>query len=123
MSKKLDDTQDHYTPDAGLVTGPVHCGVCGDEMALLAKDSRGPRRYVEAMGMHFRGEKDTGSPHDIYKCPNIDAFWHRQVKALREAARKTVSGRQELDLIAEANMVLESRIHTKELSEYYHFGI
>lgn len=113
---KLDDTQDRYTPDAGIVTGPVCCGVCGDVMECLAKDSRGPRGYVQAMGMRLRGETDTGSPHDIFSCPNREKNWHRQVVALRKAARKTVSGRMEKELLDEAKQVLETRTETKIVS-------
>jgi uncharacterized Zn finger protein (UPF0148 family) len=123
MSEQLDDTQESYTPDAGEETGPVFCGVCGDEMTLTAKNSRGPRGWAQAMGMRSRGETDTGSPHDVYDCPNVNEYWHRQVRALREAARKTVSGRQEKAFLDEANTVLKDRVCTKKLSKLYHLGI
>lgn len=120
MSKQLGDTQDHYTRKAGLETGPVFCGVCGDEMTLTAKTSGnlpGPRSWAHAMAMEARGEdaEFRASPHEVYDCPNVEEYWHRQVKALRYEARKTVSGRQEKEFLDEANTILKERIHTKKL--------
>jgi hypothetical protein len=115
---QLDGTQDYYSPDAGTVEGPVFCGVCGDEMTLVKRDSRGPRGFAQAMGMAQRGETNTGSPHDIYSCPNIEEYWHCQAKALRESAQRTVSGRQEREFLDEANEIILTRKHTKEISKY-----
>lgn len=114
----LGETQDYFTPDAGTVDGPVQCGVCGDDMTLLARDSRGPRGFVQAMGMRLRNETNTGSPHDIFACPNREEDWHRQVVALRNEARRTSSGNLEGLLMDEAAAIAKSRQATKKVSPF-----
>jgi hypothetical protein len=111
---QLEENQDSYTPDVGIVTGSVCCGVCGDEMKCIAKDSCGPRGWAQAMGM-ARGQT-TGTPHDVFECPHIKASWHRQVKALIKEARQTASGHLSKSLIEEAREVVVTRTATKKIS-------
>lgn len=108
MTYKCGDTQCRYTPDAGTEKGPVSCGVCGTEMPLVAENSTGPRGYVQAMC----GSK--GDPHDIFSCPHSDEDWHKQVIALRRAARDSVSFYQDKAFREEAEEVLHTRKPTKE---------
>lgn len=119
---QLDEAMDYYTPDIGVVSGPVCCGVCGEEMKNLGQ-SRGPRGYAESMLMHSRGETDTGTPHDVFECRHIKASWHRQAKALVKEAQKTASGRLSKLLLNEARDVIVNKTATKKISPLHHLGL
>lgn len=105
-SPKLDDTQCVFTPDAGEVEGPVHCGVCGTKM-----DERracyGPTSSIMAMGGSKRH-------YDFFDCPERKELWHKQVLALRSKARETPSGRLKRMFLEEAEEILEKKEATVE---------
>jgi hypothetical protein len=108
------DTCDRYTPDAGTADEPVICGVCGDAMECV-RNSRGPRGWAQAVAMHMRGETDTGTPHDIFSCPNSETDWHKQVIALRREGMRSPSKVLEGMLRDEARTILERRQCTKKV--------
>lgn len=109
--KKLDDTQDCYTPDVGTVEGPVCCGVCGTVMEE-SRNCYGPRGWVMAMS----GSK---SHYDSFTCPHRTEDWHRQVVKLRSAARDTASGRLEALYREEALQIVATRTPTKSRVSFF----
>lgn len=109
----LDDTQYRYTPDAGTVEGPVHCGVCGCKMdEKLA--CFGPRGFAEAMSYHHSEGKRGGSKYDSFNCPHGDEMWHKQAVKLRSMARETPSKKLEEIFREEANQIVGTKKATKE---------
>jgi hypothetical protein len=100
------DTQFRYTPDAGTVRGPCHCGVCRTQMSEK-RAVNGPRGFAEAMGRH-------SSTHDVFECPHGSELWHQQVVALRTAADKTPSGKLAEMFRTEAIEIVGSREATVE---------
>lgn len=109
--KKLGETQFSYTPDPGTVEGPVQCGVCGTEMEVK-RDCYGPRGFAMAMS----GSK---SGYDSFQCPLQKEDWHRQVVKILETAHETPSSVLENMLRQEVKEILESRIATKKVSQYF----
>lgn len=111
---KCGNTQSRFTPDPGLVEGPVACGVCGTEMECK-RDCYGPRGWVMAM----TGSKQA---YDSFTCPHVKEVWHRQVIALRNKARETCSGRLAKMFLEEANDVVTSRMPTKDDGTWRYFS-
>lgn len=103
---KCGPEQDYFTPDAGIIKGPVHCGVCGDKMEEK-RNVYGPRGFAMAMS----GSKEL---HDTFWCPNRNSVWHIQVVKLRKMARECPSAKLAKMLLEEANDVVTSRAATKE---------
>lgn len=106
--KLEDNTQFRYTPDPGEVPQgeSVFCGVCGDKMTEK-RDVMGARGYAQAMA----GGK---SAHDSFRCPNYSEDWHKQVVALREAAKETPSVRLGEIMLAEVDLIIGRREATKK---------
>src|SRR5688572_24764511 len=104
MEKRLGETQSRYTPDAGTVEGPCHCGVCG---ALMDEKRAcfGPRGFAEAMSFHNSDGKRGGSKYDSFECPHRTENWHKQAVVLRMKANETPSATLEKLLRDEADQV------------------
>jgi hypothetical protein len=102
----LDDTQYRYTPDVGTVEGPVFCGVCRTQMTER-RDVEGYRGFVSAMAK-------VKSRYDSFDCPHSNEDWHKQVIALREAARKTPSPTLAHILLKDTQEILGNRVCTKK---------
>lgn len=103
------NTQSAYTPDIGEVPegSQVLCGVCSSVMDET-RNCNGPRGWAMAM----TGGK---SPHDSFFCPHREEQWHRQVVALRQEAKNSVSGKIAAMLEAEAEEIMSTREATKEV--------
>lgn len=104
------DTQCRYTPDVGLVEGPVLCGVCRTQMTER-RDVEGYRGFVSAMA-------NVKSRYDSFDCPHCNEDWHKQVIALREAASKTPSPTLAHILLKDTQEILQNRVCTKKGSWY-----
>lgn len=111
---KLDPTQSYFSPDPGLVEGPVHCGLCQTEMEVT-RNVNGPRGFAMAMA----GSK---SLHDVFCCPLRDELWHKQATKLREAARSSFSAKLAAIYTEEAEQVIAERKPTVEKGLWSVFG-
>ena len=103
------DTQSVYTPDPGEIAEgtQVLCGVCKAVMNET-RNCNGPRGWAMAM----TGSK---SKHAFFCCPHREEPWHRQVVALRQEAKNSVSGKIAAMLEAEAEEIMSTREATKEV--------
>jgi hypothetical protein len=110
--KLKSDTQERFTPDAGTYDPDENffCGACGDLMNVRF-GVNGPTGWVEATA----GRKHL---HDVYECPNREEDWHRQIIALRKEKKTTASTLVEALLDEEAQIVLDKRVATKQVSHF-----
>lgn len=85
------------------------CSVCGDTMDVI-RNSTGATCFAGAMagGKH--------PLHDSFYCPSREEMWHRQVCKLRFEAGQCPSKQIADIMIAEAALVLETRVATKRVS-------
>lgn len=103
---KIEGVLDHYFPDPGKYD-TVDCGICGTPM-LLTKDQDGPTSWSMAMGGSKR-------KYDSFNCPHCEEFWHIQGKQLLQEAKKTISPSLKEIYKKDAEEILITRKHTKEV--------
>jgi hypothetical protein len=103
---KIEGVLDHYFPDPGTCDA-VDCGICGTPM-FLTKDHYGPTSWTMAMGGSKR-------KYDSFECSYYKEFWHKQVKKLLQEAKTTPSPSLKEIYKKDAEAILFTRKHTKEV--------
>lgn len=106
---ELEKGWDVFFPDTGTVSS-MTCPVCREEMEVK-RNQDGPTGWAEAMG---KGKH----LHDEFFCVHADKKWHRQVKALRQAALTTPSAKLAIMYVEEVEEILKTKEATKEWSRW-----